>query len=197
MRSHGIDYFEEARRAAYAQRAYAIYNPMGWVGYGPDIWGFSACDGPADTAVSLGGVYRTFRSYWARGTAYTRMADDGTLTASAPGGMIPFAPEIAVPALKSMRATYGNLVYSTYGFVDAFNPTFTVRMSTPLGRVDGGRGWFDTDFLGIDEGPILSMIENYRTELIWTTMRRSRYFTRGLQRAGFSGGWLDHVAAVK
>jgi len=88
-------------------------------------------------------------------------------------------------------------VYSTYGFVDAFNPSFTVPMHTALGRVVGSRGWFDTDFLGIDEGPILAMIENYRTELIWTTMRRSRYVTRGLQRAGFSGGWLDHVPPVQ
>jgi len=197
MRAHGIDYFENSRRAAYAQRAYAIYNPMGWLGYGPDGWGFSACDGPADTGIALNGVYRTFRSYWARGTAFTRIADDGTLTPSAAGGMIPFAPEIAVPALKSMRATYGNLVYSTYGFVDAFNPTFTVPIRTPLGRVDGARGWFDTDFLGIDEGPILSMIENYRTELIWTTMRRNPYITRGLQRAGFTGGWLDHLLTAR
>ena len=108
--------------------------------------------------------------------------------------MVPFAPEIAVPALKTLQATYGNLIYSTYGFVDAFNPTFTLPIRTPLGRVDRTRGWFDTDFLGIDEGPLVAMIENYRTELVWTTMRRNRYIIRGLQRAGFAGGWLDHVA---
>jgi hypothetical protein len=108
--------------------------------------------------------------------------------------MIPFAPEIAVPALRAMQSTYGNLIYSTYGFVDAFNPTFTTQVRMPLGHVDRTRGWFDTDYLGIDEGPVLAMIENYRTELIWTTMRRSPYIIRGLQRAGFTGGWLDHVA---
>jgi hypothetical protein len=193
MHSRGIDYFEDSRRAAYAQRAYAMYNPMAWTGYGPDGWGLSACDGPADTGVSLDGVYRVFRSYWARGTAYTRIADDGTLTPAAVGGMIPFAPEITIPTLKAIRARYGNLVYSTYGFVDAYNPTFTVPVHTPLGRVDGPRGWFDTDFLGIDEGPMLAMIENYRTEMIWTITRRNPYILKGLERAGFSGGWLGHA----
>lgn len=195
MRDHGIDYFENSRRAAYAQRAYAMYNPMGWTGYGPDEWGLSACDGPADTGVSLNGVYRVFHSYWPRGSAYTHIEDDGTITPSAAGGLLAFAPEIAIPALKAIRAKYGNLVFSSYGFVDAYNPSFTIPVHTPLGRVDGARGWFDTDFLGIDEGPILSMIENYRTELIWTTMRRSPYIAGGLERAGFSGGWLGHKTA--
>jgi hypothetical protein len=197
MREHGIDYFEDSRRAAYAQRAYAMYNPMGWVGYGANNWGLSASDGPADMQASVNGVQRTFASYWARGSAYSRIADDGTITPSAAGGLIPFAPEIAIPALKAMRATYGNLVYSTYGFVDAYNPSFTLPIHTPLGRVDGARGWFDTDYLGIDEGPILAMIENYRSELVWTTMRRSPYLTKGLERAGFSGGWLGHQLAAQ
>ena len=197
MREHGIDYFENSRRAAYAQRAYAMYNPMGWVGYGPNGWGLSASDGPDDMQLSLNGVERTFSSYWARGSAFTRIADDGTITPSAAGGFIPFAPEISIPALKAMRATYGNLVYSTYGFVDAFNPSFTLPIPTPRGRVDGPRGWFDTDYLGIDQGPILAMIENYRTELIWTTMRRNPYLARGLERAGFSGGWLGHQLAAQ
>jgi len=197
MREHNIDYFENSRRAAYAQRDYATYNPMGWAGYGPEAWGLSACDGPADTSVSLDGVYRTFHTYWARGSDYMRIADDGTITPSAAAGYIPFAPEIAIPALKTMRATYGSLIYSVYGFVDAYNPSFTLSVHTPLGRVDGARGWFDTDFLGIDEGPILAMIENYRTELIWTTMRRSPYLATGLERAGFSGGWLGHRLATR
>ncbi len=194
MRQNGIDYFENSRRDAYAQRDYATLDPMGWKAYGPNEWGFSACDGPADTALDMDGVYRWFHTYWARGVSFTRTADDGTISPAAVAGMIPFAPEIAVPALHAMQATYGNLIYSTYGFIDAYNPTFTAPIRIPRGRVDRTRGWFDTDYLGIDEGPMLAMIENYRTELIWTTMRRSPYLIKGLQRAGFSGGWLDHVA---
>ena len=52
-------------------------------------------------------------------------------------------------------------------------------------------GWVDPDYIGIDEGPILAMIENYRSELIWCVMRGDPYLRQGLERAGFSGGWLE------
>jgi hypothetical protein len=51
-------------------------------------------------------------------------------------------------------------------------------------------GWVADDYLGIDEGPIMAMIENYRSGLIWNIMRRNPYVRRGLERAGFTGGWL-------
>jgi hypothetical protein len=59
------------------------------------------------------------------------------------------------------------------------------------GRIQPGIGWFDGDYLGIDQGPIIAMIENYRSELVWKTMRENPHIVRGLTRAGFSGGWLD------
>jgi hypothetical protein len=89
-----------------------------------------------------------------------------------------------------MRDTYGTNLFSTYGFLDAFNPTLTGNVTVPAGRIDPQRGWFDVDYLGIDEGPILAMIENYRTGLVWRVMRTNRYIVRGLCQAGFSGGWL-------
>lgn len=58
------------------------------------------------------------------------------------------------------------------------------------GRVVPGKGWFDDSQLGIDQGPIVAMIENHRTGLVWETMRRSPDVVRGLCRAGFTGGWL-------
>jgi hypothetical protein len=59
------------------------------------------------------------------------------------------------------------------------------------GRVDTRIGWFDTDYLGIDQGPIIAMIENYRSGLVWRVMRRNPHIVRGLRAAGFRGGWLD------
>jgi hypothetical protein len=55
-------------------------------------------------------------------------------------------------------------------------------------------GWFDHDYLGIDQGPILAMIENYRSGLVWKTMRRNPHIRLGLERAGFTGGWLAEKA---
>ena len=56
-----------------------------------------------------------------------------------------------------------------------------------------GLGWFDTDYLGIDQGPILGMIENHRSGLVWETMKKNPYLIRGLERAGFTGGWVDEA----
>ncbi len=191
MRGRGIDYFENSRRATYSQRSYAIANPGQWRMYSDSLWGLTASDGPIDTTIVYEGRSRQFRTYAARGAGTEYILDDGTLVPTAAGGSVPFAPEITVPALKAMRRTFGDALFSTYGFLDAFNPT--LRLTTlPLrhGRVDPALGWFDGDYLGIDQGPILLMIENWRSDLIWRLMRRSPYIKAGLCRAGFSGGWL-------
>lgn len=187
----GWDYFENSRRATLAQRAYATRNPGGWRGYGPDAWGLTASDGPLDSTLAVDGSARTFHTYWARGAGTDELNDDGTLAPTAAGGSIPFAPEVAVPALAAMRRAYGAPLFGRYGFVDAFNPTLRSAVPVPQGRVVPGVGWFDTDHLGIDQGPIVLMIENYRTGMLWRLMRGSPYVVRGLCRAGFAGGWLE------
>jgi hypothetical protein len=191
MRGKGIDYFENSRRATYSQRAYAIANPGNWKDYGASIWGLTAVDGPLDTLLVLRGAPRRFWTYSARGAAAREIRDDGTLGPTAAGGSIPFAPEIVVPTLVAMREKYGDHLFSTYGFLDSFNPTFDVDIKPQHGKVVRGIGWFDTDYLGIDQGPIIAMIENYRSDLIWRTMRKNPHIVRGLKRAGFTGGWLD------
>lgn len=120
--------------------------------------------------LTIAGRTRQLRSYGARGASFTEIPDDGTI-----------APEIAIPALHAMGQTYGDSLFTTYGFRDAFNPTFTRNNLA---------GWFDVDYLGIDQGPILAMAENYRTEVIWRLMRGNAHIVRGLCRAGFTGGWL-------
>jgi len=191
MRSHGIDYFENSRRATLAQRAYAIANPGGWAGYGAETWGLTACDGPLDGTLEIGGRERRFHTYWARGAALGDVRDDGTIAPTAAGGSIPFAPEVAIPALVAMRARYGETLYQRYGFLDAFNPTLAVPVETRRGAVVPGVGWFDDDYLGIDQGPIVLMIENHRSGLVWETMKESPYVVAGLCRAGFRDGWLE------
>ncbi|MGB2870146.1 MAG: glucoamylase family protein [Bacteroidota bacterium] len=185
MRSKGIDYYENSRRAALTQPLYAKANPGKWRGYSSSVWGFTACDGPGDTSFVVDGFKRTFGGYAAHGVSFDWVNDDGTLSPTAPGGSIPFAPEICIPALKTMRDRFGSKLWKEYGFVDAFNPTF-VTTKTP-------DGWFDVDYLGIDQGPIVIMIENFRNGFVWDVMKKNPYIVRGLQRAGFSGGWLDSL----
>ncbi|MFT4178772.1 MAG: glucoamylase family protein [Thermomonas sp.] len=190
-RGKGIDYFENSRRAAYSQQAYAVDNPNGWRGYGKTVWGLTACDGPIDASFDFDGTTRLFRTYAPRGAGIEYALDDGTIAPTAAAGSIAFAPEIAIPAIEAMHEKYGKDIYGEYGFLDAFNPSFTFA-DAPLkhGRVTDS-GWVDGDYLGIDQGPIVLMIENYRSDFVWKVMRRNPYIQRGLQRAGFRGGWLD------
>ncbi|HKI04404.1 MAG TPA: glucoamylase family protein [Thermoanaerobaculia bacterium] len=190
MRERGIDYFENSRRAALSQHAYAVENPGGWRGYGDKLWGLTASDGPLDTALRIDGRDRTFHTYWARGASPQELTDDGTLVPTAAAASLPFAPEIVLPAIREMKERYGEHLYGRFGFLDAFNPTFDVDVKPQHGKVVRGLGWFDTDYLGIDQGPIVAMIENHRSGLVWRLMRRNPHVRRGLERAGFSGGWL-------
>jgi hypothetical protein len=187
MAARGLDYFENSRRATYAQRAYATANPEGWTGYGADVWGLTASDGPGDMTIEIAGKPRTIRGYAARGMASN---DDGTLAPTAMVSALPFAPEIVVPGIRELLRRYGAQIYRDYGFVDAFNPSFPATARPATGSVVPGAGWVDVDHLGIDQGPIIGMIENHRSALIWNTLRKSVYLRRGLARAGFTGGWL-------
>jgi hypothetical protein len=189
--AHGIDWFENSRRATIAQHAYAVANPGGWRDYGDRIWGLSACDGPMDAAVTIDGRLRTFHSYTARGVAENDIRDDGTIAPTAAASSIVFTPELSIPAMREMSTRYGTNLYAQYGFLDAFNPTLRTTEKLKHGRIDPSQGWFDIDYLGIDEGPIVAMIENHRSELVWKTMRKNPHVIRGLKRAGFSGGWLS------
>ncbi|MBA3555084.1 MAG: Tat pathway signal protein, partial [Gemmatimonadales bacterium] len=126
----------------------------------------------------------------------TEVQDDGTIAPTALGGSLPFAPEIVLPALIALREEHGDPLFGQYGFLDAFNESYPTGRPPGMGRAVPGRGWYDTDYLGIDQGPILAMAENYRTGLVWRYMRRNAYVVRGLRRAGFTGGWLEQAAAA-
>ena len=186
MRGRGLDYFENSRRATYVQQRYAIENPMHWQGYGENIWGLTACEGPGRTRQVYDGQERRFYGYAARGVGLDGSLDDGTIAPAAAIGSLPFAPEIVIPATLEMYRRYGDSIYSTYGFRDAFNLSYQGGGS----EAKKASGWYDQHYLAIDEGPIVAMIENYRSELVWRIMRRNDYIRRGLERAGFQGGWL-------
>jgi hypothetical protein len=189
MTSRGIDYFENARRATLANRAYCANNPNGFKDYSNVIWGLTACDGPANESHEINGKQIGFQTYSARGASALYVFDDGTIAPTAAGGSIPFEPEICLNSLFAMKKKYGDKLYQKYGFKDAFNPTFTFDPNHP-------DGWFDVDYLGIDQGPILIQLENYETELVWNTLKKNPYIINGLRKAGFTGGWLNQTTQI-
>ncbi len=179
MESRGIDYFENTRRATYVQREYAIRNPLEFAMYGETCWGFTACDGPGWTTKCVNGIERRFFDYIARGAPFG--PDDGTVAPWVVVASLPFAPEIVLPTIQNFNALDLGMLDS-YGFKTSFNPTFEVEGSQC--------GWVSPWYFGIDQGPLILMIENYRTGLLWSVSKRSPYIVEGLRRAGFHDGWL-------
>jgi hypothetical protein len=159
MSNHNSTYYENSRRAGLAQLAFAIANPNHEVGYSGNVWGLNASDGPTGYAVHA-----------ITGTPITGF-DDGTIAPTGAGGALAFTPEYSVPALSYFYSHYRPHIWTAYGFYDAFNLTSQ---------------WYDTDELGIDQGPIVIMIENYRTQRPWKLFMQNQEVQTGLQRAGFN-----------
>ena len=181
MRSKGIDYFENSRRATLVQQQYAIANPGDFAGYGEYCWGITASDGPGPATLEVKGVKREFFDYVARGVPHG--PDDGTIAPWVVVASLPFAPEIVLPTIDYFVHQVGLKTGNPYGFKATFNPSFPCNCSNPY-------GWVSPWHFGIDQGPIILMIENYRSEMLWQLMRNCPYIKNGLLRAGFTGGWL-------
>jgi hypothetical protein len=155
MRGKGHDYFENSRRATLAQHTYCIANPFGRLGYADSLWGLTAGDGPT--------------GYTARG-APPSQNDDGTITPTAAISSIVFTPDLSIGFIQFMWEHYRPTVWGSYGWKDGFNPTAS---------------WVDTDVIGIDQGPILIMIENYLNGRPWQRVMTHPGIQLGLARANF------------
>jgi hypothetical protein len=184
MRRKGIDYFENSRRATQIQREYARRNPRGFRGYGEHCWGITASEGPGPAVRARKGRRFHFHGYCARGVPFG--PDDGTIAPWAVIASLPFAPEIVLPTLERLHEAHAR-ARGRYGFLSSFNRSFRTR---------GGKSWVSRVTLGVNEGPIVLMIENYRSELVWRLMRNVDPIVRGLTLAGFRNGWLSPPSGV-
>ena len=182
MRGKGIDYFENSRRATLVQQLYAIDNPYKFKSYGHHCWGITASEGPGPGSLDIEGVSRPVFDYIARGVPYG--PDDGTLAPWAVVASLPFAPEIVLPTLDYCIYQAKLTDFNAYGFKASFNPSHPGEPGNPYGW------WVSPWHFGLNQGPIILMIENYRTGMLWQLMRSCSYIKSGLKRAGFEGGWL-------
>jgi hypothetical protein len=181
-RKVGIDYFENSRRATYVQRQYGIENPLGFSHYHKYGWGLTASDGPGPAILEIDGIRREFFDYRARGAPFG--PDDGTISPWAVVASLPFAPEIVIDTLRHAIERLSLKARSPYGFDASFNPTYPDKSRNQ-------HGWVSPWIFGLNQGPIILMIENFQTELIWKTIRKCSYIVAGLRRAGFRDGWLE------
>ncbi len=181
-RQVGFDYFENSRRATLVHRQYAIENKNCYDHYNENCWGLTASDGPGRKTLQIDGRKRSFFGYKARGAPFG--PDDGTISPWAAIASLPFAPEIV---LASISYDIDNLHLPhkrPYGFKASFNPVY------PCGK---SNGWESPWHYGINQGPIVIMIENYKSDLLWKTMKKCPYIIKGLKAAGFDGGWLKEI----
>jgi len=181
-RDRDLDYFENSRRATYIQREYAIRNPKEYKGYNETHWGITACDGPGPATHRVDGILRVFFDYVARGVPFG--PDDGTIAPWAVVSSLPFAPEIVLPTIQAFNELdLKSGTINSYGYKATVNRTFPFQ-NTP-------HGWVSPYHFGINQGPIVGMIENYQTGMLWRLMSQCAYVVKGLRRAGFRGGWLE------
>jgi hypothetical protein len=181
-RKTGVDYFENSRRATYVQRQYGIENPLGFSHYHEYGWGLTASDGPGPAVLMVKGVRRVFYDYTARGAPFG--PDDGTISPWAVVASLPFAPEIVIDTIRHAIERLDLKGHSPYGFDASFNSTFP-------GESRNRHGWVSPWIFGLNQGPIILMIENFQSELIWKNTRKCPHIVEGLRRAGFRDGWLD------
>ncbi len=186
MRDRGIDYFENGRRATLAQIEYAKLNPQGFEGYGKDLWGISASNGPGiehRVQIHRDGRELRFMGYRERGLPPpATVVDDGTLAPWATAASLPYLPDAV---LRSIRAHRDVMLCRPgwSGFMGSYNLTYIDD--------DCPHGWVDEFDLGIEQGPIVMMAANHTKDAIWSISRCCEPIRRGLRRAGFTGGWLE------
>ena len=181
MRKKGIDYFENSRRATYVQQKYAIDNPLKFAAYGHHCWGLTASDGPGPDTIKVDGIEHIFFNYVGRGVP--NGPDDGTIAPWAVVASLPFAPEIVLPTIDYCSDQDKLPEFNSYGFKASFNPSYP-------GKNDNPNGWISQWHYGLNQGPIILMIENYRTGLLWRLIQNCPYIATGLRQADFNGGWL-------
>jgi len=148
------NYFNNAVFATRYNYLFSFMNRFSYETYDVDIWGLSACDGPAG-----------YKHYGA-----SEGNHDGTIAPYASIASIVFTPDLSLRAIRGMLGKYGPLVWGRYGFVSGFN-------------VDAR--WFSKEFVGIDQGVIVTMLENYRTGFVWNTFMRIPYVQEALKKIGF------------
>ncbi len=151
---HYANYFNNAATAARVNRLFAVLRRFNYSTYDMDIWGLSACDGPAG-----------YKPYGASENNH-----DGTVAPYASIASMPFTPGLSIAAIRAMLEREGGLVWGRYGFVSGFN---------------ADANWYSDQYVGIDQGIILLMLENHRSELIWKQFMAHPAIADAMAKIGF------------
>jgi len=154
-------YWQQNVRHSLINRAYSIDNPFGWKGYGEDLWGLTAGDHlPQGYNAHAPGMH----------------SDKGTIVPTAALSSMPYTPEHSMRVLKNLYYKHGKTIFGPAGFYDAINLSVSTEPEQQVRKT----------YLAIDQGPIVGMIENHRTALLWRHFMRDPDVQQGLHKLGFS-----------
>ncbi|WP_084490476.1 glucoamylase family protein [Niabella ginsenosidivorans] len=153
------DYQLQTKNHTLINYTYCRTNPKNYFGYSDSVWGLTASD--------IKGGY----------TASSPTNDQGFIAPTAAISSIAYAPAQSMAALKFYYYVLGDRLFKEYGFTDAFS----------LDVIKNNGAWFADSYLAIDQGPIIVMIENYRTKLLWNLFMSCPEVQNGLGKLGFSG----------
>jgi len=158
------NYYLNNRNISLINQAWCIENSGGYTGYGENCWGLTASDDP-------------LVGYMAHEP--TTGADNGTITPSAALSAFPYTPDESMKALKHFYRDLGADIIGPLGFKDAFNET---------------QNWVAGTYIAIDQGPIICMIENYRSGLLWDNFMANPEIQTMLAVIGFEADTTDAIA---
>lgn len=155
---NGVDWFENSKKATLANREYCKKNKNKFKTFNENSWGLTACVGPK----GYSGGYGAEPSF-----SNLDIENDGTVASCGAIGSIVFTPKESIKALEYF---YNNCPYlwGRYGLKDSYNLAKRKR-------------WVSKEYLGIDKGIEILMIENYLTGLIWKYMMKNKYIRNGLK----------------
>lgn len=153
----GVNWFENSIKATKANREYCIDNSNKFKTYSKDSWGLTSCLGP--------------KGYCAFGAKPCDInldeENDGTITPCGAIGSIVFTPKESILAMENYYNNFPKL-WGKYGFKDGYN-------------LDGNKQWFAREYIGIDKGIEILMIENYLNGTIWKYFMKNEYVKKGLE----------------
>lgn len=156
------DYWKENTTQALINYQWCVDNPNKFEGYGRDSWGLTSS--------------YTMKGY--AGHAPTEKRDLGVISPTAALSSFPYTPKESMAAMKhwSAEGRMKDKLWGPYGFYDAFSET---------------ANWYTPRYLAIDQGPIVVMMENYRSGLLWKLFMSSPEVKTGLKKLGFKSPWIN------
>ncbi len=154
----GIDWFENSVKATKANKQYCIDNKEKFKTFGENSWGLTACIGPNGYNVGYGAEPCT---------AEIEKENDGTIPPCGSIGSIVFTPKQSIKAMEYLYNTFPK-IWGKYGFKDAYN-------------LEGPQPWYSKEYIGIDKGISMIMIENYLSGNIWKYIMKNEYIKKGLE----------------